>query len=405
MTITRPGLPPLALALALPLAPACAGDDGKESAGSSASVGSGISGITSITGGSQGSGGSSSGDDSSSGSGGSGSSGSGSSDSQASSESNGDGGGVKFDIGEPHDLGMVDDPCNDTGPDCKCTTPEHMPCDNGTGDPFKAIGLNCPGEPQVTASPMGSPPAIGVRSSFGGTNTFNPREGAIYAVIGSGLVLDLDKETPFGDSNAGPTHCNDALGISLGKTLPAPIKPNGVGGDCIQNPGLIGTGDCSNTIAGQFNQGGSANDYNEMRFVAQVPSDVTSFSYEFAFFSTEWPFYFGSGFNDMYVGWLNSEKWTGNISFDMQGNPISLNAGFLDFQDGNGTLPVFAGTCMRQHAGTNWLKTTAGVAPGETITVIFAVFDLSDQILDSYAFIDNFQWGCEPGGPPQTIPG
>jgi hypothetical protein len=59
---------------------------------------------------------------------------------------------------------------------------------------------------------------------------------------------------------------------------------------------------------------------------------------------------------------------------------------------------------MKQHAGTHWLTTTAGVAPGEHITVVFAIFDLSDSILDSYAFIDNFQWGCDPTGMPSTEP-
>ena len=380
------------LALTIALA-ACVGDDASQATAG----GSGVSGIASI---------SASASASASGSSGGSDGSSGDESSSADPSSAGDSaGGLKFDVGSFTDLGMLDDPCADTGPDCKCTTPDHVACDQGTGDPFVAMGLNCPGEPQVAASTMGSPAAIGVRASFGQTATFNAREGSVYAVIGSGLVSDLNQVTPGGDNNAGPTHCNDALGISLGKNLPAPLNPNPVGGDCIQNPGLVGTGDCSKTIAGQFNQGGSANDYTELRFVAQVPGDVTSFSYEFAFFSTEWPFYYGSSFNDMYVGWLQSEKWTGNISFDMQGNPISLNAGFLDYKDNGGNLPELAGTCMRQHAGTSWLKTTAGVTPGETITVVFAIFDLSDQILDSYAFIDNFQWGCEPGGPPQTIPG
>jgi hypothetical protein len=59
---------------------------------------------------------------------------------------------------------------------------------------------------------------------------------------------------------------------------------------------------------------------------------------------------------------------------------------------------------MRQHAGTNWLQTTAGVSPGESITVVFAIMDISDSILDSYVFLDNFQWGCEPTGKPSTMP-
>jgi hypothetical protein len=314
------------------------------------------------------------------------------------------GSGPKFDIG-----GETGDAVDEGGTaceteECTCTIPDHVPCDGGN-DLFQAIGLNCPGEPQVTATTMGPAGALGVRTAFGGTNTFDPREGTHYAVIGSGFVSDLDSETPFFDSNGFPTYCNDDLGGNdPGANLPAPLRTNDVGGDCTNNVALLGTGDCSNTINGQFSQGGEANDYVEMRFELDVPPDVISFSYDFAFFSVEYPDYYGSQFNDMYVGWLESELWTGNISFDAAGNPISLNAGFLDFRDDGANLAEFDNTCMKQHAGTNWLTTTAGVAPSEHITVVFAIFDLSDSILDSYAFIDNFQWGCDPTGMPSTEP-
>jgi len=320
--------------------------------------------------------------------------------------------GPKFDLGDPPETTMspesgdVDCDVDPNQEGCKCSIPDHVPCDNGTQDPFNAMGLNCPGELQVTATKDGDGGAFGVRSNFGQGGVFNAREGSQYSVIGSGLVAELNNETPGGDDDAGPSFCNDQLGGSQdpGNSLPAPIKINAVGGDCTQNPALVGSGDCSSTVQGQFEQGGAAFDYTELRFVLQVPPGVVSFSYDFAFFSTEYPFYFGSGYNDMYVGWLESEKWTGNISFDTMGNPISLNAGFLAHRDDNGNLPALAGTCMRQHAGTDWLQTKAGVTPGETITVVFAVFDLADPILDSYVFLDNFKWGCEPVGKPETMP-
>nr|WP_255216144.1 choice-of-anchor L domain-containing protein [Pseudenhygromyxa sp. WMMC2535] len=171
-------------------------------------------------------------------------------------------------------------------------------------------------------------------------------------------------------------------------------------------------GDCSSTIDSQLN--GGAYDYTEIRIVADVPSTVNSFSYNLAFFSYEYPEYYGSQYNDMYIGWLESEVWTGNISFDAEGAPISLNAGFLDYRDANAandpecnggcSAPELHGTCMEGHAGTKWLTTSAGVQPGETVTIVFAIFDMSDSILDSYAFIDNFQWGCEGDVPPETVP-
>ncbi len=288
----------------------------------------------------------------------------------------------------------------------ECDLMEHVPCDESSTDITNAIGLNCAGESPVTGTVDGNPLAIGMRTGFGSTMQWAPREGTKFAVLGSGLVSDLDLPTPNGDLDVSPTHCNDDLGPGYdpGGMLPAPLRTNNVTGDCVMDEGLLGTGDCSNTINGQFTQGGSANDYTEMRIVGTVPSTTNSISYDFAFFSVEYPFYYNSEFNDMYVGWLESESWTGNISFDEMGNPISLNAGFLDFRDDGGGRPEFAGTCMARHAGTKWLSTTAPVTPGEQITVVFAIFDLSDSILDSYVFIDNFSWGCEGTDHPSTVP-
>ncbi len=319
----------------------------------------------------------------------------------------GDGGdgGEKLDV-----VGGANDglPCAEGGNcDDECEAYEHTPCDNGTTDLFNAMGLGCPGDAEVTVSVDGSLAAMGVRTGFGNTAEWAPREGSAFAVIGSGLVTDLDTETPMLDNDVGPTHCNDDLGAEYDKgvMLPAPIRTTDVAGDCAADPTFLGTGDCSNTIQGQFSQGGSANDYTEIRIEATVPPTNNSLSYDFAFFSTEYPFYFGSGFNDMYIGWLESESWTGNISFDNQGNPISLNAGFLDFRDDGGTMaPELAGTCMKRHAGTRWLSSTAPVTPGEDITLVLAVFDLSDSILDSYTFLDNFGWGCEGTSTPETKP-
>jgi hypothetical protein len=341
-------------------------------------------------------------------------------------------GGPKFDVDPGASGGAGTDtagggPCDpDVDPSCMCTIPPHAACDGASDDPFTALGLNCPGELQVTTSTSGSAAAIGVRTSFGTNATFDPREGAKYAVIGSGIVAELGSKTPDGDYNDDPTYCNDDLGAFDPGDLPPPLDPTKVGTqDCAQDPSLVGTGDCSNTLEDQWNQamagggcvingmpcgggtGGAANDYTELRFSVTVPPDVVSFTYDLAYFTTEWPAYAGSQYNDMYVGWLESEKWTGNISFDANGNPISLNAAFLELTDKKNDgveVPELENTCMRFHGGTRWLTTQAGVTPGETITVVFAIFDLSDSILDSYVFLDNFQWGCDPSMPPSTKP-
>ncbi len=284
------------------------------------------------------------------------------------------------------------------------TPVEHAPCDEGVSDPFRAMGIGCAGEPDVSTSTRGSPQAIGVRLGFGNTEVWAPREGSAYAVVGTGMLVDLDLETPASDSNMSPTHCNDDLGgeHDLGTELPAPLSTTPVDGNCASNPALVGTGDCSNTIARHFENGGTANDYAELRLEAVVPAQSTSFSYDFAFLTTEYPFYFGSEFNDMYLAWLESERWTGNISFDADGDAVTLNTSLLDRLDNSGDLAELVGTCLRHHAATSWLSTTAPVVPGEQITVVFAIFDATDSILDTYAFLDDFRWGCEDLDRPRT---
>lgn len=314
-----------------------------------------------------------------------------------------DTGSPKLDM-DTNDTDMV--PCGE-GELCECDVPPHTPCDGPANTPIvQALGLNCPGDPPVTFATNGAAAGIGTRSSFGNVGAFPPQEGSKYVVIGSGVVNELD-------DNVGLSACNSDLGAYDPGTLPSPMIGTDVGAQtCAENPGLIGMGDCSNTIEAQL--AGTVNDYTELRITTTVPDFVNSFSYNLAYFSYEYPDYYLSVFNDMYIGWLESEVWTGNISFDEQGAPISLNAGFLDYRDANPlndpecqggcSAPEIHGTCMEGHAGTKWLTTTAGVKPGETMTLVLAIFDMSDSILDSYAFVDNFQWGCDGDQPPSTTP-
>ncbi|KIG18648.1 Dipeptide-binding ABC transporter, periplasmic substrate-binding component [Enhygromyxa salina] len=309
------------------------------------------------------------------------------------------GSGTKFDLaGIP-----------DGGTNGGCAAPIHNPCDNDN-DPWHAIGVNCPNEYAITTAYTGHVDALYVHTGQLGTYnpaTYPPLEGEKMVILSSGIAQQLTIPGQY----ASTSHVgNDPL------NLPAPLTPtpvdNGLMVDCVANPNLIGTGDCSNTIQEQWSQGNGAYDYAEMRMTGEVPFGATGFSYNLAFFSTEYPGFYQSSFNDMYIAWLQSEKWTGNVSFDDDGAPISLNAGFLDYKDAPNpydcnapcTAPELQGTAMQGHAGTKWLTTSAGVEPGEDFTIVFAIFDLSDNILDSVVILDNFSWNCE-GGPPITVPG
>ncbi len=295
-------------------------------------------------------------------------------------------------------------------PGSTCGAPTSIPCDDDDDDPWHAMGINCDVGPQGEGVANGDPLGFYVHTGNVGTfepAPFPPREGEKILIISSGVASDM--VVP----NAGAS-TNIVGFVDNGADPPPPINVIAVSPteDCAANDALVGTGDCSNTIQAQWEQGNGANDYVEMRLVTEVPFETYSFSYDFAMFSVEYPVFYQSSFNDMYIGWLESELWTGNISFDEMGRPISLNAGFLDYKDAPNPIdcpapcqaPELAGTAMVGHAGTKWLTTTAGVTPGEEITVIFAVFDLSDGILDTVVLLDNFQWGCS-GGAPVTIPG
>lgn len=304
---------------------------------------------------------------------------------------------VVFDFGAFPDVGAF------------CGAPNPVSCDNEDDDPWHAMGLNCDGGPQVDGSFTGDPEQLFVHEgNFGTSDAFPPREGDKFAILSSGIAEQM--VTTVGGTISG------TMGGGNLPDLPPPMTRTEVspgGGDtCIDNPALVGTGDCSNTVEVQYSQGGTANDLAFLSLSVEVPENTFGFTYDFAFFSVEYPVYYQSQFNDMYVAWLESEGWTGNISFDEFGSPISLNAGFLDYKDApNPTdcpapcvAPELAGTAAQGHAGTRWLTTNAPVTPGETIEVYFAIFDLSDTALDSAVLLDNWIWTCE-GSPPVTIPG
>lgn len=285
--------------------------------------------------------------------------------------------GTDDDGGEPNECGIV-----------------HRSCDDD-GTPLMAVGLNCPSEPHFDMSIRGVSGAATVRSSFGAAGDWSPTEGEAYAVLGTGFVADLGMEAPAGEGTA-PTHCSDDVGDEhdLGDELPGPLNPQVSSGDCVEVPEAVGTGDCSGSLEAPFSAGGGVNDYTELRISGVVPSGTWTASFDFAFFSTEYPAFVDSTFNDMFVAWIESESWTGNVALDSEGNAITASSSAIDVRDDNADSPSFEGTCMRGHGGSNWRRVTAPVAEGGEFTLVFAIFDMKDSILDSYVFIDNVEFGC-----------
>ncbi|MFO0754869.1 MAG: choice-of-anchor L domain-containing protein [Byssovorax sp.] len=170
---------------------------------------------------------------------------------------------------------------------------------------------------------------------------------------------------------------------------------------------------CPGTITGQ------PHDPAALEVTVKVPTNAHGFSFDFNFFTYEWPNWICSQYNDFFVAILSPVpmgQQDGNISFDSQGNPVSVNNAFLDVCGCAGGPPCFAGgknfPCslgdagllgtgfqdqFSDHASTGWLVTKAPVEPGQQITIRWAVYDSGDGVLDSTTLVDNWQWIAESG--------
>lgn len=225
-----------------------------------------------------------------------------------------------------------------------------------------------------------------------GTGGIAPQLGLTMAGLSTGRMRD-QSATDYSDPNPG---------IDFGRTsTPPPVY-------LAANGGVL---PASSSCNGSCPAGAGANDSVNLKLTIRVPTNAQSFSYKFKFLSSEYLTYACSQFNDFYLALLTSSAAglpaDKNISFDTLNNPVSVNNGFFDECVASGcyTCPggaaSLAGTGMEignTGGATRWLTTTAPVVPGETITLEFTIFDVSDNILDSNVLLDGFEWSIDPSG-------
>jgi hypothetical protein len=172
-----------------------------------------------------------------------------------------------------------------------------------------------------------------------------------------------------------------------------------------------------------------ANDMAQLVVQFRVPSNVEGISFDFIYLSSEYPEWVCSSFNDTFYAievdpGLNGGTPT-NISFDGNGNEITVNNNFFEHPD-NWTQPLTDtgydesdeyASCSSimpncdppdpcpqiNGSATGWLRTTSPVSPGEVMTLTFSVHDEGDHILDSCVIIDNFRWLTTPVEGPGTV--
>jgi hypothetical protein len=289
----------------------------------------------------------------------------------------------------------IDEDCNGTADD------EPTLCDNGlamasasAADHAKAIDLcrtttaaavgpaktwGVISSKLVQADGTQAPHALsyGILSKFGPSNL--PQKGASMAVYSSGTA-----------------RAQGDLGW---------VNPNGQVGSFNQGKSCAYPAGFPKNKSGCPNGSGTANDSTGLALSVRVPTNAHSFSYRFNFFSSEYPEWVCTAYNDGFVALLktgylpaNPAANSGNISFDAANNPVSVNIGFFTITSG----PKLTGTgmdgiCDGKICGgsTDWLQTTAPVVPGETINLQFALWDTGDHVWDSFVLIDGFTWSVQ----------
>jgi hypothetical protein len=311
----------------------------------------------------------------------------------------------------------------------------HAPCDAMSDDALHAMGLNCTSlggkwadkslATAVTKLDFQAPPEVGglrswrVAKSYGsyidpmtkkpfwsakeGDKMLMISSGGMPAPDGQGVITIADGDV-YNDSGIGGQWDSDVM--------PPPMSPQKGSADPMGFKNCDGKNDCSNTIFDQWNLGGGdAEDKMWFSFKLLAPAlangdiaDANGYSFDFAYFSAEFPEYVDTNYNDIFAVWQSSEDYTGNVTF-INGQPMTVTAlwpidfqGECDFLDPNclGADEHLQGTGYIADGGaTGWYTATGGVKPGETFGLAFAIFDMGDSTFDTTALIDNWQWDCK----------
>ncbi|MDY0001182.1 MAG: choice-of-anchor L domain-containing protein, partial [Polyangia bacterium] len=180
-----------------------------------------------------------------------------------------------------------------------------------------------------------------------------------------------------------------------------------------------------------FPDGATINDLTQLEIRLKVPGNARGFSFDFIFFSVEYPEYVCSPYNDTFYALVIDEPQLNggsrtNVSFDSEGSEITVNNGFFEYPpywslDISGTAYETEDTwtscsddpsigcvapdpCPRYIGSTTgWLRTSSPATPGQEVTIIFSIHDEGDNILDSAVIIDNFRWHTVPIEDPGTV--
>jgi hypothetical protein len=156
---------------------------------------------------------------------------------------------------------------------------------------------------------------------------------------------------------------------------------------------------------------GTPHDGVGLEVAVRVPSNALGFSFDFNYFTFEYPAFKCTQYNDVFLALVSPIPVglpDGNISFDPQGNLISSGTNFIEVCS---CQPCQAGACTLGNAGlvgtgyqvqgdhgsTGWLASTAPATPGQVVTIRWTNYDSGDGYLDNTTLIDHWKWITTPG--------
>ena len=276
---------------------------------------------------------------------------------------------------------------------------------------------------------MGTPavPSHAIRTIFG--SGLMPQAGMGFTLLSSGNAASP------GQTN--PVHVDFTTSAQHGLSSPFPADWLAAQSPPGQLPNAMG---CPPIMGGT-----AAEDPVMLTLRIRAPSNAKSFSFSSNFYSAEYPEWVCSEYNDFFVVLLDS-AWAGqpanptdkNLAFyrNPAGNiyPVGVNLAhgntglFTQCVNGRtgclGTSGMISTCTSTSHltgtgfdrsspgscdsnslsgGGTGWLQTSGNVVGGEIITLRIALWDTSDQRLDSLVVLDNFQWSVDVSDPGTVI--
>ncbi|MCI4370704.1 MAG: hypothetical protein L3J81_05180, partial [Thermoplasmata archaeon] len=283
------------------------------------------------------------------------------------------------------------------------------------------------GHSQTGPGPNNFAQQHGVLPAFG--SVVVPREGASLAALstGSATVEDSDFQADTTDTTGAFKGCKNGMQNDAGTSTACSGAGAANGGDLPTGFPVAAPSCPSATVV---------DDVIDVKLAIKVPANASALSFDFDFHASDWPDYVCTNFNDSFIAYLQSSALGGgtasNVSFDTTGTPISVNSPLFGVctpdtptgcNDSSGLLGLggdagtgtsvcalgpgqLAGTgyydlgtfCTTQSTGggaTGWLTSLAPVAPGETISLEFIIWDASDWNYDSSVLVDNLFW--KPG--------